>query len=313
MSQDIFDGGALVFHDYPAERYFADDPLPVDLAPALSASMAIDFYEHSPARAYWRANQGIGQGYSEIMTFGTVAHSVILRQQGWDDGIQVLERDKGDFRSANNRAWREAHLAQGNNPIKEEEWEKILDMRKAWISRDLMSLLTCSGGAEVSIFWRCPETYCICKVRWDFLPFKEYLAAQYPAIDYKTTGELVGWQMNALIHHNLMLRAALYYESLLAITPGGANMCYAVQEKEPPYTVQVHHLGLHPEAQNPEHMEFINAGREQLRQVKLKFRECQQSQKWPQRKELVSFKLPAGIFKRKRDEPMAEQSNVEFY
>ncbi len=311
--ETMFDGGAVRLDDYSPSNYFSDELLLPEQRPALSASIAADFYTHSPARALWRSSHdGQSVTHKKSLIFGSVAHSVILRQEGWEEDIAVLPAEYKDWRTNAAKAWRDAALAKGRLPIKQAEMETIWEMRKQWEKSELATMLTVAGKPEVSVFWRCPETYCLCKVRWDFLPDGKFLDAGYPALDYKTTDTLIDWPRKQVMNFNLMLRAALYYESLVQLTGEPCNMAYLVQEKEQPHQVQTHYLMLRGKDAIPEHTEFIEAGRSQLKLIKTEFRECQESGKWPERKELVMFNLDAGLVKRKRDEQPAETSEKEF-
>jgi len=308
----FLDAGAVAIPDYPAASYFADDCLPPADAPALSASLASDFRKHGPARAMWRAKQDKAGAVKSNLMFGSVAHSVILRQAGWQDEIAVLPEGYRDYRNPAAREWRDAQIRSGKLPIKQSEFDEVLSMRDAWTSSELAGLLTCDGRAEFSIFWRCPETFCTLKARWDFLPGESYLRAGYAALDYKTTDSLTDWPRKTMMNFDLRLRAALYYESLLAWLGEPANIAYAVQEKKPPYDIQVFHLALREGAAKPEHVEFIEAGREQLRQVKGQFRACRQANRWPKRRELVSFPVDTGLVARLRNRPAVAVSDKEF-
>lgn len=236
---------------------------------------------------------------------------MILRQEGWEDDIAVLPEYQ-DWRTKAARIWRDTQMAQGKHPILQKDMENIHAMREAWEKKKLLRLLSCDGKSETSLYWRCRTTGCLCKVRWDFLPPDNYLEHKYPAIDYKTTGELVDWVRKNVANQSLMLRAALYYESLVELTGHACNIAYAVQEKTAPYTVQVHLLALHEDGANPAHVEFIEAGREQLKAVKEAWRDCHQTNKWAERREMVAFDCPAGIIKTQKDKPIAAASTEEF-
>lgn len=309
--KDFFAGGLIRIDDYPAERYFSDDFLPDELKPALSASLAVDFHKHSPAKAAYSANRNKTEAYSAPMVFGSVAHSVILQQAGWSDDIEVLDKEYKDWRTKAAQEWRKAMLAKGKLPIKQSDMDEIWAMRQQWNSGDLTKLLTVAGSSEVSLTWRCPETWCICKVRWDFLPNDDFLLGHYPAIDYKTTANLDDWPRINIARNNLLLRMALYYESLLHLTGEMVNMAYAVQEKEPPYQVQVHTIILRGKNANPRHQQMIDAARAMLLPVKQGWAKCQKNNHWPHRKELVAFDVDDGLIAKTKDKPIAAQSITE--
>ena len=311
MQDDIFEGGIIRLDDYSEELYFSDDCLPSDIQPAISASLAMDVFNHSPARALWQARADKHE-YKKNLVIGTVAHSVILQQKGWDENIAVMPGDYKDWRTKAARAWRDTKLAEGKNPVKQDEMEMIWQMRKAWTQSKLAKLLTVSGQSEVSLFWRCPETFCICKVRWDFLPDNKMLLKGYPAVDYKTTASLADWTNKSVRNNNLLIRAALYYESLLELTGKPCDIAYATQEKEPPYEVVVHFLKLSGKKPVPDHIDIMETARAQLKPVKVMMKECMDSGSYPKRKELVGFGIHPSLLRAEKERVMAPVSDQEF-
>lgn len=309
LEGDPFAGGAIIAKGQPADEYFADSIVAQELRPVLSASLAHTFHHHSPARA-WRDSQGGIAEYNKALVFGTVAHSVILRQDDWDADIEVMNPDYKDYRNPTARAWRNTMVAQGKFPVTQTEWESILAMRTEYENSGLANSLSAAGDAEVSIFWRCPETECLCKVRWDFLPERDWaLKKGHPAFDYKTARSLIDWPAVNCRQYGLQLRAALYYESLIAAFGAPVNYAFLVQEKEHPFEMQCHWLALLAGHANQHHAEFIADGRAQLLEIKKRFRECQRSGKWQRRKELVEFSIPRGLGKKLRETPPAKISD----
>ena len=304
---------ALRLDDYSAEKYFADVILPFEQRPAMSASLAEVFYKKSPAAAYHAVNEGLRE-YKKHLVFGSVAHSMILREAGWDENIKVMPNSYTDYRSQAAREWRDHTIHNGGYPLKQSEYEDIVRMREAFEECAVGQKITAKGKSEVSVYWQCEDTGCICKVRWDFLPDDDYaINGCFPAFDYKTARELDGWAETACRSYGLQLRAALYYESLVALYGQPVNYAFLVQEKTAPFEMQCHWLGLHPDKPTGAHLEFIEDGRKQLYEIKQRFAECQQSQLWPKRRELVSFEIPVGLQKRLRDRTPAPVSKTRNY
>lgn len=299
-NDDELSGGAIRVDSQPVNDYFSDAIISPNSMPAMSASLAVEFFKHSPARALYTAQQERAGAFTRAMAFGTVAHSVILRQEGWEDSIAVLQ-GKDNWRTKEAQAFRDGAIARGQTPITEKELEQIYSMRNQWTETELIKFLVCDGSPEVSVYWRCPETYAVCKVRWDFLPAPALLQAGWPAIDYKSTSDLIDWPRKNVQNYHLALRAALYAESLEQLAGEPQNMLYAVQEKDAPHQIQCHSLMLKTDDQNrppsAEAMEFIEVGKAQLKKVKIAFAECQKSGKWQHRKELVAFHLPTSVVK----------------
>ena len=108
---------------------------------------------------------------STAMELGTMLHSRVLEGEVQLPGHIVIKPDGMEFRSKENKQWRDDHLAAGKTIITQAEWEAQKAMPQALMEhKTARNLCYCKGDREVSIVAKCPDTGLDVKCRPDILP-----------------------------------------------------------------------------------------------------------------------------------------------
>ena len=208
---------------------------------------------------------------SEALTFGTLAHGIILEGKTLDD-LRMVARPEGlSFSTKEGKAWRDANSI-GKKIIKSEDVETVADMREA-IRRHptASSLVTGRGIYEGTIC--VPDPWKIglsLRCRPDFLPENGN-----SIIDLKTARSSQPDEFRAAAwKHGYFVQAAFY---ILCAEAAGFD-CYehftfVAVEKKPPYAVEVYHFTKGSE-------DYHRAVEEIRRQLAI-LKHCRDTGEWP--------------------------------
>jgi hypothetical protein len=252
-----------IYPDLSEASYHAD-PVP---GGSLSSTGARKLLPPScPAR--FRYERDHPAAPSEQMELGTAAHRLIL---GVGAEIAVIPAE--NWRTNAAKAEADEARAEGRVPLLTADYAKVRAMAEALRANDLARFLLSrerGGYPEQSLFGTDPETGVWCRVRLDWMPDEN---SQRPIIaDYKTAESC---------HPEAFARSAarygyhvqeVFYRRLYAqLTGRAADFLFVVQEKQPPYLVNVCQLG------DPS----VAAGETLVRRALERYRDCTESGLWP--------------------------------
>lgn len=222
---------AGVYFDVPHAAYHAD-PVP---GGSLSHSGARKLMPPStPARFHYERQHPAAS--SDAMEYGSYAHSIVL---GTGQDITVV--DAGDWKSAKAQQARNAARAAGGVALLRKQHDLVLEMAAA-IESDprAMALLKPPGAAhEASLFWKDEPTGPMLRTRLDVLP--KSAPGRMLVADYKTADsaddEAFG---KSAANYGYDTQAAWTLDAIRALNlADDAAFLFVVQEKKPPYLVNV--------------------------------------------------------------------------
>lgn len=253
---------ALGLHtDLSNEDYHADKT-------SLSSSGARKLLPPScPAK--FRYEQDNPQPASKTFDYGNAAHKMVL-----GNGPTLILVDHDAWTTKEAKAEVAAARAQGGIPLKRHEMQMVKDMAEAIRRHPLAAALLdpAYGAPEQSGFWIDGPTGIRRRVRFDWLPSMQSGRLIIP--DYKTAADASEEAMQKdIAKYGYNQQAAWYEEAAQALELGGedAEMLLIVQEKKPPYLINV--IGI----------DFFSReiGRAKNRVAIEKFAECTSTGYWP--------------------------------
>lgn len=260
-----------LYEGIPADQYHADHE-------AISASgMKLLLAPSTPAHYRWAMDHGTKR--TEDLDFGTVAHRVVL--EGSEDGVHIVEYDS--WRTADSQAQAEAARAEGKIPILEHKMEIVRAMAAQLREHPLAAALLSNGKPEVSAWFPDPVTGRTVRSRFDWMP-DAGVRAQFILSDYKTAKSAAPRAFGrAVSDYKYHLSQEVYKAAVRALL--GINdpkFLFIVQEKEPPYAVNV--IELEPDA--------VKMGRELMRRAIDLFDHCTTTGNWPAYEGVQQAALP---------------------
>ncbi len=191
--------------------------------------------EGPPARVLWKRENPSKETDATIR--GTAAHSLILTPDLF--ASTYIEKPEGmEYRSNENKAWRDGHLAAGRKILSRPEWVLVHAVRDSFM-RKLAAEWALRGAlshVEQSVEWNDPVHGEPCKGRPDFFD------AEY-VYDLKVTveaGRLAqaafrnGW-LHQLAHYRSGLQASglnVCGGRIVAVHPDAPHYVYCVEAKE---------------------------------------------------------------------------------
>jgi hypothetical protein len=253
---------ALGLHtDLSNEAYHADKT-------SLSSSGARKLLPPScPAK--FRYEQDNPQPATKTFDYGNAAHKEVL---GNGPGLFVVDADLWNTDAIRDEV--AAIRAAGGIPLKQHEMDMVKAMAEAIRRHPLAAALLdpAYGAPEQSGFWIDAPTGIRRRVRFDWLPSIHSGRLIIP--DYKTATDASEEAMQKdIAKYGYNCQAAWYEEATQALDLGGedAEMLLIVQEKKPPYLVNV--IGF----------DFFSReiGRAKNRAAIEKFAECTATGRWP--------------------------------
>lgn len=253
---------ALGLHeDLSNEAYHADTT-------SLSSSGARKLLPPScPAKFRWE--QDNPQPPKKTFDYGNAAHAKVL---GRGANLVLVDHDTWNTKAA--KAEVAAVRAEGGIPLKRHEIEMVDAMADAIRRHPLAAALLepAYGAPEQSGFWIDGPTGIRRRVRFDWLPSIQSGRLIIP--DYKTAADASNDAFQkALDNYGYNQQAAWYEEAAIALDLGGQDteLLFIVQEKEPPYLVNV--VGIDFFARE--------IGRAKNRAAIETFAQCMSSGHWP--------------------------------
>jgi hypothetical protein len=253
---------ALGLHtDLSNEDYHADKT-------SLSSSGARKLLPPScPAKFRWE--QDNPQPPKKTFDYGNAAHAKVL---GRGANLVLVDHDTWNTKAA--KAEVAAVRAEGGIPLKRHEIEMVNAMADAIRRHPLAAALLepAYGAPEQSGFWIDGPTGIRRRVRFDWLPSIQSGRLIIP--DYKTAADASNDAFQkALDNYGYNQQAAWYEEAAVALGLGGQDteLLFIVQEKEPPYLVNV--IGIDFFARE--------IGRAKNRAAIETFAECMSTGHWP--------------------------------
>ncbi len=219
--------------------------------------------------AKFRYEQDNPQPATKTFDYGNAAHKLVL---GNGPALEVVPGARWDTGKA------KAHIAEirerGGIPLKDHEMQMVKDMAAAIRQHPLAAALLdpAYGAPEQSGFWIDEPTGIRRRVRFDWLPSIQSGRLIIP--DYKTATDASEDAMQKdIAKYGYNCQAAWYEEAAQALGLGGADaeMLLIVQEKKPPYLINV--IGI----------EFFSReiGRAKNRVAIETFAECTSTGYWP--------------------------------
>lgn len=263
-----------IYKNFPVADYFAD-PAP---EPSFTQSLAKILLDQSPLHAYQAhprlnvptADEDEGEAYAKPKAIGNAAHAMMLGR-----GKALAVEDFPDFRTKEARAFRDAAIEAGKEPI----LQKHHDIAWRMVARaheQLAYIKDCchigdpiQGDAEVVIA-NCEDGLWLrSMIDWitpDLREVWDYKTSGQSASPY-ATGKLMasaGWHIQAAMHERI----------LDEIDPDGAGrrrFFYVAQEQYEPFALTVNQIG----------EEALTFGRKQLAYAIGIWRDCMERDRWP--------------------------------
>jgi len=218
--------------------------------------------------AKWHHHHTAGSAPKAHFDLGTAAHKAVL---GVGDDITII--DAADWRTKAAKTARDDARAAGKVPILQAAWDQIQAMADAVKAHPLAHRLLApgSGQPEVTAVWTCTTTGARCRARFDWLPNQHPGRLLVP--DYKTADradpDAVARSVTNFGYH---VQAAHYLDGLRTLGYADpAVFLFIVQEKDPPYIVEVYEL----------EGEALGIGLERCVQARQLWLECRRDDRWP--------------------------------
>ena len=220
--------------------------------PELSKSMT-DRLEKSPAHLQEYLN-GEGMTSTDAMKFGSAYHAWVLEPDTFWDHYErkpvdlkkptaaQLGAKKPSEKTVNQiEDWKKFTASiQGKTVIKEEDLEKIRNMYNALKAHPMASrlLFQKTRFTEIAMFWKDPLTNISCRAKADLIRTDDIM------VDLKTTEDasLAGFK-RSVYKYRYHVQDVSYSGAFRQITGRHpAAFTFVVQEKTPPYLVEVYDL-----------------------------------------------------------------------
>lgn len=264
-----------LYPDIPEDEYHRD---PVQ-GGSLSVSGAKLLLQAPAKFDYARRN---GSRHTKSMDLGTRVHALVLGK-GFDQ-LELLEFP--DYKTKAAQEEKKRVIAAGRIPTLTHEYAEAQDIADAVLKHPTTGGLFTEGDAEVSMFWRDPETGVMLRGRADYLT---YFGGQPVIVDFKTTADASpggdGFGKSAY-KFSYWMQDPWYREgwaSHLGCDWQDIDFVFACAETEPPYLVATYRV-------KPEH---VDLGREQNRIARERFRDCVKAGVWPgYSEEIEDLELP---------------------
>ena len=215
---------------------------------------------------YWHLIHDTPKVDTAALKFGRAVHAAILTPTAYKRNFAIMPNI--DRRT---KAGKEAY----EDFCKQTEGRKIISQEDAQIIKMMVSafrktpfatnLLKICQRRECVLLWKDPETGVDCKGRIDAIR-NEYL------IDYKTTTDArTDVFKREAIKYGYDLQAAMYMEAARANGYDPKDFYFIVQEKSPPYLINVIRAG----------DAFIDRGTWIMRDLLTKYAACRNTDTWP--------------------------------
>jgi hypothetical protein len=226
-------------YDMPDAAYH-QDPVPGGSLSNTEARRLLD----CPAKYRWFKDH---QEHKATFEFGHAAHRVVLGV-----GAEIVVCDFDDWRSKDARAARDEARAQGRSPVLAHEWDTVQAMAEAIKAHPIAHrLLNAEGGrSEQSMFWQDTDPFTGRTVwlrgRLDRLPAIPTTTGRLIVCDYKTAASADASSFSrSAANYGYHQQAAWYLDGIRVLCGvDDPAFVFVVQEKDPPYLVNVIELDL---------------------------------------------------------------------
>ncbi len=205
---------------------------------------------------------------SPALDFGKAAHDLLLYgKEHFFEGYLLAPESVTDRRVKDGREWLAEAARQDKALLMHKEWSVIAQMVETVQETRGTAKLLDYGYAEMSGVWEDREFGVWCKVRPDYLPADETIV-----VDYKTaeSADPDDWR-KSMFNYGYFVQAAFYLRGLRALGRNALKFKFIVQEKRPPYLVQVVDLD----------QGAVEWGNMFVRRGLFLFAECLQRGEWP--------------------------------
>ncbi|WP_454835818.1 PD-(D/E)XK nuclease-like domain-containing protein [Rhodococcus qingshengii] len=229
--------------------------------------------------------------FKDTFDFGHAAHAEVL-----GTGMDIVEVIADDWRTKAAQQTRDSIRAEGKTPLLTKDLAKVHEMADALRSHETAAKLLSNGKAEQSLYWRDQATGIMRRARPDWLP--NVTGSRLVVPDYKTAVSADETDFaKAAGDYGYHCQAPWYLDGIieLGIHPD-PEFVFVVQEKEPPYLVNV--VQLAPDA--------LELGR-QLNRIAIEtYVTCRQTGIWPGYGEDIKLvDLPPWLYSQ-HGEPISE-------
>lgn len=246
---------------------------------ALSASGAKMLLPKSCPAKYKAHIDGEVEKASKAMDFGTIVHTLIL---GAGKKFEVGKFDS--WRTNASKEWAAEVRARRHVPVLEHDLERAKAVAEKIRTHPTWGFLFAEGEPEVALKWIDPETGITMRARLDFLRPK-IEGKRRVIVDLKTSKsahpEAFG---KSIADYGYSVQDAIYEDGVKATgLDDDPLFLFVVAETEAPYCVTVGYLSA----------DDLKLGRAQASIARRIFKECSESDHWPEYAEdLVEFSTP---------------------
>jgi exodeoxyribonuclease VIII len=219
------------------------------------------------APAYYRFAQDHPKEDHDAYRFGRLVHLAVLEPEKWDSSVIVSEGF--DRRTKAGKAAAELFEAQSAGkeictPAENAIIQRITD--NVYNHPSAGKLLGEIGNVEPSLFYTQKDTGVKCRARPDFILHKGII------VDLKTSQSAdAGTFTRDAINYRYHVQAAMYLDAARSCELKAEAFVFIAVEKKAPYLVQVF------EASD----EFIDAGRHEMLQNLMAYKDCVAANNWP--------------------------------
>lgn len=200
------------------------------------------------------------------LIFGRLVHKMLLEPDGFEDEFAV--GPEGVNRTAKKALANISTEFPGKTVVTFAEHVRAVEMVTVLYRTPFMESLLANAEREKPLFWTDAMTGEACKVRLDALT---EIGGVPVIVDYKTAADasLDGFTRHAL-KYGYDFQAGMYCEAVEIATGKTPRFVFVVQEKEPPYSVNI------VEADSL----FIQRGKDKFRELIGIYHECRQTGNW---------------------------------
>lgn len=201
------------------------------------------------------------------LVFGAAVHKLLLEPDTFDAEFAVAP--ECDRRTKDGRDAYNAFMAasDGKSIISSADYEKAAEMAQKALETPFVKKLL-DGEHEKPFYWVDDLTGELCKIRVDCI---STIGGRPVIVDYKTAADasLDGFTRHAL-KYGYDFQAGMYCEGIEKTTGKTPRFVFVVQEKEPPYAVNVFDAN----------EEFIQHGKDKMRELLGIYHECKITNNW---------------------------------
>ena len=209
------------------------------------------------------------QPATPALIFGILAHCLALEPEKFDEQFAVWD----DSIKRNTKEGKEKYAAflddlRGRQEVSHTMYCQAVAMAEKLRSTPFVNSLL-AGTHEAPFFWEDQDTNELCKIRLDCLT---EIGDALVVVDYKTAADasLDGFTRHAL-KYGYDFQSGMYCEGIERVTGRTPRFVFVVQEKEPPFAVNV------VEADHA----FIQRGKDKMRELLGIYHECKTTGNWP--------------------------------